>query len=126
MIDEANSIFIEDDEGIMVLTDIAENKDVVYGEFVYDGKNVGIYNRNNDKYFALQNIPPSMRNNIAKSSEITIIEKSGVDDISAYSIRVRMVDDIGIPDTWEEYSEKLTQELQKLLTEEEFKQLFGK
>ena len=66
-IENVNSILIEDDEGIIVITDISENKDMVYGEFVYDGKNIGIFNRDNEKYYAIQNIPPSMRENLLKS-----------------------------------------------------------
>lgn len=122
-VENANSIFMEDDEGVIVITDISENEDMLVGEFVYDGKNIGIFNRNNEKYYALQNIPPSIRENIVKSDEITIIEKDAHADISAYAVKVRIVEDMGFKDRWEEFAKNLKDDLKNLLTEEEFKKL---
>ena len=117
-IENTNSVIVEDDEGVIVITDIFENKDMSVGEFVYDGRNVGIFNRNNEKYYAIKNIPPSMRDRIVNSEEITIIEKSANDDISAYSVKVRTVKNMGIPDKWDEYAENLMSNLQDVLTKE--------
>ena len=122
-VENANSIFMEDDEGVIVITDISENEDMLVGEFVYDGKNIGIFNRNNEKYYALQNIPPSIRENIVKSDEITIIVKDVHADMAAYAVKVRIVEDMGFKDRWEEYANNLTNDLKNLLTEEEFKKL---
>ena len=119
----ANSIFTEDDKGIIVITDISEDEDVTYAEFVYDGKNAGIYNRSNKKYYVLQNIPPVIRDRLAKSEEITIIEKDAEEGIASYSVKVRLIENMGIPDKWDEYAQNLMNDLKKVLTKEEFDQL---
>lgn len=124
-IENTNSIVIEDDEGIIIITDIFETNDMLVGEFVYDGKNVGVYNRNNDKYYTIQNIPPSIRDRLVNSEEVTIIEKS-TDDISAYSVKVRIVEDMGISDKWDVYSKNLISDLQDVLTKEEYEQIVTK
>ena len=117
-IENAHVNFVQDDEGVMAITDIADLPKVKMAELVYDGKNVAFLNRDN-RFFALQNIPPYLRENIMKSAEITIIEQQQK-DVYAYSVYVRKVDDMEIPDTWDEYAQNTIASLKQNMPEEYF------
>ena len=115
-----NAIFAKDDEGVMILTDIADMPAIVRGEAVYDGKNAIVLNRNNQNYFVLKNIPPYIRDVLKRSDDVTIIEKRQKEDIYSYSVKVRKVDDLGIADEWEKYSEQIMKNLKENLTAKEY------
>ena len=97
---EKNAVFLFDKEGVIVITDIKKNEDVVMGELLYDGKNVAILNRNDKEFFALKNIAPLIREKIKQSKFVTVIEKDK-DNIYSYQIEVHLKDDFGFVDDFE-------------------------
>jgi len=115
-----NAIFAKDDEGVMILTDISNMPPIVRGEAVYDGKNVIVLNRNNQHYYALKNIPPYIRDALKKSNDVTIVEQKEKDDIYSYSVKIRKVDDMGVADEWEKYSEQIMKNLKDNMTAQEY------
>lgn len=114
------ALFVADDEGVLILTDIADKPDITFGEVVYDGKNVAVLNRDNQEYYVLENIQPELRDEMLHASEVTVVERRGNDDLYAYSLRVRAVKDMGLDDHWDEHAEKITEELRKNLSESDF------
>ena len=120
-IENAHVLFVQDDEGIIAITDIADLPKVMVGELVYDGNNVAFLNRDN-RFFALQNIPPSLRESLLKANEITIVEQHQ-NDIYAYAVSVRVVENMELPDTWDEYARNTTNELKQKMSAEDFAQL---
>ncbi|MBP5399963.1 MAG: hypothetical protein J6Y53_06100 [Alphaproteobacteria bacterium] len=119
-LEEKNAIFTKDNEGVMILTDITDMPAIVSGEAVYDGKNAIVLNRNNQHYFVLKNIPPYIREALNKSEDVTIIEKRQKEDIYSYSVKIRKVDDMEIPDEWRRYSEQIMKNLKENLTAQEY------
>ena len=113
---EKNALFTKDEQGVIIITDINDSAVVVRGEAVYDGKNAVVLNRNNKEYYALKNIPPFIRDVLSKSETVTIVESKAGKDIYSYSVKVRIVDDLGLDDDWEEYSGKIMTEMEKHLT----------
>lgn len=111
-----NALFTKDEQGVIIITDINDDAVVTRGEVVYDGKNAVVFNRNNKEYYALKNIPPFIRDALNKSETVTIVENKNGKDIYSYSVKVRLVDDLGIEDDWEEYSAKMMADLEKQLT----------
>lgn len=120
-IENAHVLFVQDDEGIIAITDIADLPDVMVGELVYDGQNVAFLNRDN-RFFALPNIPPYLRENLLRAGEVTIVEQRR-GDIYAYAVSVRVVENMELPDTWDEYAQNITTELKKKMSAEDFAQL---
>ncbi|MBR6409180.1 MAG: hypothetical protein IKS23_02935 [Alphaproteobacteria bacterium] len=118
---EKNAVFLFDKEGVIVITDIKKNEDVVMGELLYDGKNVAILNRNDKEFFALKNIAPLIREKIKQSKFVTVIEKDK-DNIYSYQIAVHLKDDLGFVDDFEKYAEKIISELKEKMTPEEFEE----
>ncbi len=118
---EKNAVFLFDKEGVIVITDIKKNEDVVMGELLYDGKNVAILNRNDKEFFALKNIAPLIREKIKQSKFVTVIEKDK-DNIYSYQIEVHLKDDFGFVDDFEKYAEKIISELKEKMTPEEFEE----
>ncbi len=117
-IQNAKAMFVEDDEGIIAITDLSDLPTVIVGEFVYDGNNVAFLNRDNH-FFAIQNIPPYLRKRIIESEEITVVEQRQK-EMYAYLVHVRTVDDMKIPDTWDEYSQNAIATLQKQMSAADF------
>ena len=117
---ETKALFIADDEGVLILTDIADKPDITFGEVVYDGKNVAVLNRDNQEYYVLENIQPELRESMLHASNVTVIERRGNDDLYAYSLRVRTVKDMGLDDHWEEHAENVIEELRENLSEGDF------
>jgi len=111
-----NALFTKDEEGVIIITDIDNSNAVIRGEVVYDGKNAVILNRNNKEYYALKNIPPFIRDVLLNSKTVTIVERKDENGIYSYSVNVRMVDDLGIEDDWEEYSAEIMAKLEEQLT----------
>ena len=120
---KANALFVADEEGVMVITDIQNKPDVTYGEFLYDGKNTAFLNRNNEEFFVLQNIPPYLRENITYCPEIVIIEHRDEEDIYAYSIKVKLVGDLNLPDDWKNFAQDALSDLKKMFSAEELEDL---
>lgn len=113
---EKNALFTKDEQGVIIITDINDGAVVIRGEVVYDGRNAVILNRNNKEYYALKNIPPFIRDALLKSETVTIVERRGENDIYSYSVKIRKIDDLGIKDEWEEYSNKIMTNLEEQLT----------
>ena len=124
-LEHKEAIFARDDEGVIVLTDIANMPAIVRGEVVYDGRNAMVLNRNNSNYYVLKNIPPYIRETLKKSDDVTIIEKKDKEDIYSYSVKLRMVDDLEMADDWDEYSEKIMKNLKENLPPQEFNQFIS-
>ena len=120
---EKNALFVFDKKGVIIITDIEKNGHIVIGEFVYDGKNVAILNRNNREFFALKNIAPMIREKIKQSEYVTIIEKDKEkDDVYSYQVEVHLKDDLGFEDTFDEYAQTVIAELREKLSPEEFEE----
>ena len=122
----ANALYVADDEGIMVITDIKNKPDIVYGELIYDGGNVAILNRNNDDLFVLPNISPDLRKTIADASEIVIVEHRDEEDVYAYSVEVKLVESMNLPDDWDKFANEVIADLKNNLSPEEFAALTDK
>lgn len=122
----ANALYVADDEGIMVITDIKNKPDIVYGELIYDGGNVAILNRNNDDLFVLPNISPDMRKTIADASEIVIVEHRDEEDVYAYSVEVKLVESMNLPDDWDKFANEVIADLKNNLSPEDFAALTDK
>ena len=118
---EKNAVFLFDKEGVIVITDIEKGGNVTMGEFIYDGKNVAILNRNNKEFFTLKNIAPLVREKIKQSKFVTIIEKDK-NNIYSYQVEVHLKDDLGFEDDFEQYAEKIISELKEKMTPEEFEE----
>lgn len=117
-----NANFLFDSDGVMIVTSITNGGAVVRGELIYDGKNTVILNRNNKNFYAFKNIAPVIREKIKNSEYVTIIEQNN-DEMYSYDVIVHLVADLGIDDDWQEYQEKVAQELQSKLTDEEMEEL---
>lgn len=122
----AKALYVADDEGIMVITDIDNKSDIVYGELIYDGGNVAILNRNNEDLFVLPNISPDLRQTVANASEIVIIEHRDAEDVYAYSVEVKSVESMNLPDDWDEYANEIITDLKNNLSPEDFAALTDK
>jgi len=118
---EANAVFLFDEEGILILTDINKTDFVVMGELIYDGKNVAILNRNNKTFFTLKNIAPLFREKLKRAKQVTIIEKDR-DTVYSYKVAVSIRDDLGFEDDFEVFADKVMSELQEKMTHEQFEQ----
>ncbi len=116
---EKSALFIGDEEGILVVVDIECDSKVTNAEIIYDGKNTVILNRDNKDYFALKNIPPSIREDIKSSEFVTVVEKLK-GDIYSYEVSVRIVPDMGIPDDWDQCAFKIIEEMEKRLSAQNF------
>ena len=116
---EKNAVFLFDKEGVIIIADIEKKKDVIMAELIYDGKNVAILNRNNKEFFCFKNIAPLIREKIKQSKYVTIVEKDD-NDLYAYKVEVHLKDDLGFEDNFEEFAQKITEELKKQLTPDEF------
>lgn len=116
----ANALFVADDEGVMVITDIKNKPDVVFGELIYDGGNVAILNRNNESLFALPNISPDLRKTIVNASEVVIIEHRDDEDVYAYSVEVKPVESMNFPDDWDKFANEVANDLKNTLSPEDF------
>lgn len=114
-----NAVFTKDDEGVIIITDILNNGRVAAGEVVYDGKNALILNRNNEKYYVFKNIPPYIRDVLSKTKEVTVVESENKQNIYSYSVKIRIVDNLGIADEWEEYASQVMENMEKSLKPQE-------
>ncbi len=122
---EKNAVFLFDNEGVIILTDVEKNGNVVIAELFYDGKNVAILNRNNRDFFSFKNIAPLIREKIKHSKYVTIIEKN-TDDIYSYKVEVHLKDDLGFKDDFNEYAERVIAILKEKMTPEEFENFLQK
>jgi len=116
---EKNASFLFDKEGVIIIIDIDKNKEVVMAELLYDGKNVAILNRNNKEFFALKKIAPIIREKIKQSKNVTIIEKDK-QDIYSYLVEVHLKDDFGFEDNFDEFAQKVMNELKRKMTPADF------
>lgn len=117
-----NANFLFDRDGVMIVTSIENAGIVIRGELIYDGKNTAVLNRNNKEFFGLKNIAPMVREKLKKSEYVTIIEQNNK-ELYSYDVVVHFVLDLGLPDDWNEYQEKVTKDLQAKLSPEELQNL---
>lgn len=116
---EKNALFMFDEKGVIIITDIEKNSAITIGELIYDGKNVAILNRNNKDFFALKNIAPLIRDKIKKSKNVTIIEKDN-NDMYSYMVEVHLKDDLGFEDNFSKYAQGVIAELKKKMPPKDF------
>lgn len=121
---DKNAVFLFDEEGVMIVTDIVKDNFVTMGELIYDGKNVAILNRNNKDFYKLKNIAPLIREKIKQAENVTIIEKEN-DNIYSYQVRVRLKDDLGFEDDFEEVAQQVLSDLQSKLSHEDFEKFLN-
>ncbi len=121
---EKNALFLFDDEGIIVITDIKKNEDVLKGELIYDGKNVVILNRNDKEFFSFKNIAPFFRDKIKQSKYVTIVEEDG-EDMYSYKVEVHIVDDFGFKDDFDVFAQKVIDELKEKMSPQEFEEFMN-
>lgn len=117
---EKNAVFLFDKDGVIIITDIEKNKDVVMAELLYDGKNVAILNRNNKEFFCLKNIAPIIREKIKQSKNVTIVEKNK-EDIYSYQVDIHLKNDFGFEDDFDKCAQKVIEELKEKMTPEDFR-----
>jgi len=92
-------------------------------DFMYDGRNCAILTRNNKKAFLLTNIVPDARKILSKLPKIVIIERTKGEVSNVYEVDVRHVENIPYPDNFQEYVDKMLDELKAELGEDEFNEL---
>lgn len=114
-----NAVFLFDEEGVIIITDIQKDREVVMAELLYDGKNVAILNRNNKEFFCLKNIAPIIREKIKQSKEVTIIEQDKV-DIYSYLVEIHLKDDLGFEDDFDKYAQNIIAELKEKMMPQDF------
>ena len=116
---EKNAVFLFDEEGVIVVTDIEKDKEVVKGELIYDGNNIAILNRNNEEFYSLKGIAPLIREKIKKSKLVTIIEKDK-DSIYSYQLEVHLKEDFGFEDSFQKDAGEILSKLKEKMTPQEF------
>ena len=114
-----NAVFLFDEEGVIIITDIQKDREVVMAELLYDGKNVAILNRNNKEFFCLKNIAPIIREKIKQSKDVTIIEQDKV-DIYSYLVEIHLKDDLGFEDDFDKYAQNIIAELKEKMMPQDF------
>ena len=118
---EKKALFLFDKKGVIIVTDIEKNGNIVMGELVYDGKNVAVLNRNNRDFFSLKNIAPLVREKIKNSEYVTVIENDE-GDIYSYQVEVHLKDNLGFKDDFDKYAQQVISELKAKMTPEEFEE----
>ena len=63
-----------------------------------------------------------VREKLKKSEYVTIIEQNNK-ELYSYDVVVHFVPDLGLPDDWNEYQEKVTKDLQAKFSPEELQNL---
>ena len=122
-ISNANAAFIKDDEGIIILTDIANKPEITYGEIIYDGENIAFLNRDNTEFFALPNVPPYLRQDLLQAGEAVVVEHSSDEDVYCYSLKIRAIENLQLPDHFDLFATQILTDLQKIYSKEEWQNI---
>lgn len=122
-ISNANAVFIKDDEGIIILTDITNKPQITYGEIVYDGMNIAFLNRDNTEFFALPNVPPYLRKDLLQSGEAVVVEHTSNEDVYCYSLKVRAIENLQLPDNFNSFATQILADLQKIYSREDWQNI---
>ena len=115
---EKNAVFMTDEEGVLVITDIKPDNEVKCAEFIYDGKNTAILNRNNECCYVFTNISPVVREKIKQGEYVTILEQDEHNK-QAYETVVHITD-LGLEDDWHLYAKKALDELHSKMSSQEY------
>ena len=122
-ISSANAVFIKDDEGIIILTDITDKPEITYGEIIYDGKNIAFLNRDNTEFFALPNVPPYLRQDLLQAGEAVVVEHTSAEDVYCYSLKIRAIEDLQLPDYYDSFATQVLADLQEIYSKEDWQNI---
>ena len=115
---EKNAMFMTDEEGVIIVTDIKPDSKVECAEFIYDGKNTAVLNRNNECCYVLKNISPIIREKIKQGEYVTIMEQDEHNK-QAYETVVHITD-FGLDDDWHLYAKEVLGLLHSKLSPQEY------
>ena len=85
---------------------------------VYDGRNSAILIRNDKKAYILTNLIHEVRDKIANSKEVLIIESDGEEVVNSYTCVVNMVPEIPVEDTIPETLGEMLENIKEAFGEE--------
>ena len=115
---EKNAMFMTDEEGVIIVTDIKPDSKVECAEFIYDGKNTAVLNRNNECCYVFKNISPIIREKIKQGEYVTIMEQDEHNK-QAYETVVHITD-FGLDDDWHLYAKEVLGLLHSKLSPQEY------
>ena len=90
---------ILENNGVIGINMQLKDEPIDTATLVYDGRNSAILIRNEKKAYILTNLVSEVRDKIANSKEILIIESDGEEVVNSYTCGVSIVPEIPIEDT---------------------------
>lgn len=100
-------------------------EEISSADFIYDGRNCAILQRNEDTLYLFTNLSYEVREILKSLNTITIVEKTGNNVNSAYRTDITKLDYIDYPDAIEEGVNKLLSDVKDSFSEEEYKTLLS-
>lgn len=109
---------ILENNGVIGINMQLKDEPIDTAALVYDGRNSAILIRNDKKAYILTNLIHEVRDKIANSKEVLIIESDGKEVVNSYTCVVNMVSEIPVEDTIPETLGEMLENIKEAFGEE--------
>lgn len=109
---------ILENNGVIGINMQLKDEPIDTAALVYDGRNSAILIRNDKKAYILTNLIHEVRDKIANSKEVLMIESDGKEVVNSYTCVVNMVPEIPVEDTIPETLGEMLENIKEAFGEE--------